>query len=38
MDFSLNDHLKLIRDTVRQFMEAEVRPLRFLTIPLALTP
>jgi len=38
MDFSLNDHLKLIRDTVRQFMEAEVRPLRFLTIPLARTP
>jgi alkylation response protein AidB-like acyl-CoA dehydrogenase len=27
MDFSLNDHQKLIRDTVRQFMEAEVRPL-----------
>ncbi len=26
MDFSLNDHQKLIRDTVRQFMEAEVRP------------
>jgi len=26
MDFSLNDHHKLIRDTVRQFMEAEVRP------------
>src|SRR3981189_1954441 len=25
MDFSLNDHQKLIRDTVRQFMEAEVR-------------
>jgi alkylation response protein AidB-like acyl-CoA dehydrogenase len=27
MDFSLKDHQKLIRDTVRQFMEAEVRPL-----------
>src|SRR5262249_35096856 len=27
MDFALNDHQKLIRDTVRQFMEAEVRPL-----------
>jgi butyryl-CoA dehydrogenase len=26
MDFSLNDHQKLTRDTVRQFMEAEVRP------------
>ena len=26
MDFSLNDHQKLIRDTVRQFMEMEVRP------------
>jgi butyryl-CoA dehydrogenase len=26
MDFSLNDHQKLIRDTVRQFMETEVRP------------
>jgi butyryl-CoA dehydrogenase len=26
MDFSLNDHQKLIRDTVRQFVEAEVRP------------
>ncbi|HKV60910.1 MAG TPA: acyl-CoA dehydrogenase family protein [Candidatus Acidoferrum sp.] len=26
MDFSLNDHQKLIRDAVRQFMEAEVRP------------
>jgi butyryl-CoA dehydrogenase len=26
MDFSLHDHQKLIRDTVRQFMEAEVRP------------
>ncbi len=26
MAFSLNDHQKLIRDTVRQFMEAEVRP------------
>jgi butyryl-CoA dehydrogenase len=26
MDFSLNDHQKLIRDTVRQFMEGEVRP------------
>jgi len=25
MDFSLNDHQKLIRDTVRQFMETEVR-------------
>jgi butyryl-CoA dehydrogenase len=25
MDFSLNDHQKLIRATVRQFMEAEVR-------------
>ena len=36
MDFSLNVQQKLIRDTVRQFMEAEVRPLRFLTIPLAL--
>ena len=27
MDFSLNDQQKLIRDTVRQFMETEVRPL-----------
>ncbi len=27
MEFSLSDHQKLIRDTVRQFMEAEVRPL-----------
>ncbi len=26
MDFSLKDHQKLIRDTVRQFMEAEVKP------------
>jgi butyryl-CoA dehydrogenase len=26
MDFSLNDHQKLVRDTVRQFMETEVRP------------
>jgi butyryl-CoA dehydrogenase len=26
MDFSLSDHQKLTRDTVRQFMEAEVRP------------
>src|SRR6266481_2990685 len=26
MDFSLTDHQKLIRDTVRQFMETEVRP------------
>lgn len=26
MDFSLNGHQKLIRDSVRQFMEAEVRP------------
>jgi alkylation response protein AidB-like acyl-CoA dehydrogenase len=26
MDFSFNDHQILIRDTVRQFMEAEVRP------------
>jgi butyryl-CoA dehydrogenase len=26
MDFALNDHQKLIRDTVRQFVEAEVRP------------
>ena len=26
MDFSLSDHQKLIRDTVRQFMENEVRP------------
>ena len=26
MDLSLNDHQKLIRDTVRQFMETEVRP------------
>jgi butyryl-CoA dehydrogenase len=26
MDFSLNDHQKLIRDTVRQFMEKEARP------------
>ena len=26
MDFSFKDHQKLIRDTVRQFMEAEVRP------------
>jgi alkylation response protein AidB-like acyl-CoA dehydrogenase len=27
MDFSLTDHQKLTRDTVRQFMETEVRPL-----------
>ena len=27
MDFSPKDHQKLIRDTVRQFMETEVRPL-----------
>jgi alkylation response protein AidB-like acyl-CoA dehydrogenase len=27
MDFSLTDHQKLIRDTVRQFMETEVRSL-----------
>src|SRR5690349_13324920 len=27
MDFALTDHQKLIRDTVRQFMETEVRPL-----------
>jgi hypothetical protein len=26
MDFSLNDHQKLIRATVRQFMKNEVRP------------
>ena len=26
MDFSLNDHQKLTRDTVRQFMENEARP------------
>ena len=26
MDFSLTDHQLLIRDTVRQFMETEVRP------------
>src|SRR3979411_1120456 len=26
MDFGLKDHQKLIRDTVRQFMDAEVRP------------
>ena len=26
MDFGLNDHQRLIRDTVRAFMEAEVRP------------
>jgi alkylation response protein AidB-like acyl-CoA dehydrogenase len=26
MDFSLSDHQKLIRDSVRQFMENEVRP------------
>ena len=26
MDFSLNDDQRLIRDTVRRFMEAEVRP------------
>src|SRR5579871_4517120 len=26
MDFSLSDHQKLIRDTVRHFMEGEVRP------------
>jgi butyryl-CoA dehydrogenase len=26
MDFSLSDHQKLIRDTIRQFMDAEVRP------------
>ena len=26
MDFSLSDHQRLIRDTVRQFMETEVRP------------
>src|SRR5882672_833424 len=27
MDFSLTDHQKLVRDTVRQFMETEVRSL-----------
>jgi len=27
MDFSVSDHQKLIRDTVRQFMETEVGPL-----------
>jgi alkylation response protein AidB-like acyl-CoA dehydrogenase len=27
MDFSLTDHQRLIRDTVRQFMDTEVRPL-----------
>jgi butyryl-CoA dehydrogenase len=27
MDFSLTDHQKLIRDTVRQFVETEIRPL-----------
>jgi alkylation response protein AidB-like acyl-CoA dehydrogenase len=27
MDFSLADHQRLIRDTVRQFMDGEVRPL-----------
>ena len=27
MDFALTDHQKLIRDTVRQFMDTEVRPL-----------
>jgi butyryl-CoA dehydrogenase len=27
MDFSLTDHQKLIRDTVRRFMDTEVRPL-----------
>jgi butyryl-CoA dehydrogenase len=27
MDFSLTDHQRLIRDTVRQFMDSEVRPL-----------
>ena len=27
MDFSLTDHQKLIRDTVRQFMDTEVRPI-----------
>jgi butyryl-CoA dehydrogenase len=27
MDFALTDYQKLIRDTVRQFMDAEVRPL-----------
>ncbi len=27
MDFSFTDHQKLIRDTVRQFVETEVRPL-----------
>jgi alkylation response protein AidB-like acyl-CoA dehydrogenase len=26
MDFSLTDDQRLIRDTIRQFMEAEVRP------------
>jgi butyryl-CoA dehydrogenase len=26
MDFGLSDHQRLIRDTVREFMEAEVRP------------
>src|ERR1700730_5186294 len=26
MDFSLSDHQKLIRDTVRRFMDSEVRP------------
>jgi hypothetical protein len=36
MDFALKDHQELIRDTVRQFMEVEVRPLSFLRIPLAL--
>src|SRR5262245_38998830 len=27
MDFAFTDHQKMIRDTVRQFMETEVRPL-----------
>ena len=27
MDFALSDHQRLIRDTVRRFMDAEVRPL-----------
>jgi len=27
MDFSLTDDQRLIRDTVRQFMDAEVRPM-----------
>jgi hypothetical protein len=34
MDFSLSDHQKLIRDTVRQFMETEVHPSATRTVCL----